>query len=198
MLKNTALIKPSEILIGEDQYPIKTDFATWIKFDAILRDENIKTDGYILFELIKRLVFVSDIPQEDIEIILKALFDFYNLNRTQKEFKGALAKEQIYDFREDWNYIFAAFMQQYSINLYDCESMHWFEFKALFDCLKGTTFNTVMDIRGMDLNDVSEDKRKELSYQKEYYSLGNKFKAKRKAKDIEKEIMKKLGGEAHV
>lgn len=191
MLINTIFTRPENLKIGEKEYLIKTDFKTWIKFDLLIQDKEID-NVYVLYQLVKKLIFIDE-PKEDIQEIFEALFSFYSMYKENKEYKGKQIKEQLYDFCKDWNFIFAAFMQLYQINLYEID-LHWFEFKALFDNLKGTRFNEIIDVRSTDINDVDDSRKKEFSYLKEYYSLSEN-KTKRRAKDIEEEIMRKIGSD---
>ena len=88
-----------------------------------------------------------------------------------------------YDFAQDAGLIYAAFRQQYGINLLS-EKLHWWEFRALLAGLDETTqFVKVVTYRGIDLSTV-KDKEQKAFYKrmKERYRLrDNRTDAEREA-----------------
>lgn len=84
-------------------------------------------------------------------------------------------QEGIYDIKQDAEYIYASFMQDYSIDLLEQQSkMHWYKFKALLNGLSETTkFKKVIEIRQMPLptGKGSAKHRKEVEDLKKVYEL---------------------------
>jgi hypothetical protein len=58
------------------------------------------------------------------------------------------SKEQVMDFEQDWQSIYAAFRQAYGIDLFKEKDMHWYVFSALLKNLPDTTrLASIIDIR---------------------------------------------------
>ncbi len=58
-----------------------------------------------------------------------------------------------FSFSHDANMIYAAFFQQYGIDLTETDDMHWWKFRVLFDNLgEGTWFAEVRKIRAMEID----------------------------------------------
>ena len=73
----------------------------------------------------------------------------------------------------DDDYIYAAFMDQYNIDLQDIEYLHWWKFKAMFKSLKeDNEIVKIMGYRSMDLSKI-KDKEEKAYYKKmqELYKL---------------------------
>ena len=124
-------------------YFLNTDFRVWIDFDEYVKNVKSLKDF--------KKFFVDEIPFAD---FTKPLVEFYtNENSTPNYKKGD--NEQLVDFIQDGEYIVASFMQDYGIDLTECE-MHWHLFKALFLGLSDKTkIKEIMATRGW-----TDDKRK--------------------------------------
>lgn len=84
-------------------------------------------------------------------------------------------QDTLYDIKQDAEYIFASFMQDYGIDLFEQQGqMHWCKFKALLSGLSETTkFKKVLEIRQMPLptGKGSAKHRKEVEEMKKAYEL---------------------------
>ena len=77
-----------------------------------------------------------------------------------------------YDYDYDADLIYAAFMQNYGIDLYDTEYLHWWKFRALFKGLKDTRINDIMGVRQTDITDnMSEERKDSIMTMQEIYEL---------------------------
>jgi hypothetical protein len=64
-----------------------------------------------------------------------------------KSDKGAKTHERVTDFDQDADYIRAAFMAEYGINLFR-DKLHWCEFSSLLACLpEGSRYSEILGIR---------------------------------------------------
>ena len=90
-----------------------------------------------------------------------------------------------YSYVYDWHYIYSAFLQQYNIDLFTT-SMHWWKFKALFNCLQNTKFNDITNIRQTDTTKIKDSKERQhyLKLQ-EIYKLPN-LESKKDLEDFNK------------
>lgn len=182
---------PAELVIKGQKCPVKTDFKTWIKVSELIGKD---VDKEMLTELLT-LVFFQLPP--NLFDALKAIFDFYRLGEAEEgraKNKKAPSKST-FDFDFDGNLIFAAFLQQYGIDL--CESdMHWWKFRALFDCLSDDTqFMKVVGYRSMDISKIKDKKQKSFYRKmKERYRLPDKRSESQKELDFTQSMSSLFGG----
>ncbi len=95
-------------------------------------------------------------------------------------------KKPSYDFECDDGMIYAAFLQQYRVDLSKCD-MHWKEFKALFDNLSDDTqFIKVVQYRNVELSKI-KDKEQKAFYRrmKQIYALPDKRTQEEKNADFD-------------
>ena len=179
---------PKSIRIGEKDYLIKTDFRTWIKFEAMLQDDEIPDEFKTYLQI--RLLGNNDLLNEDMESVQNALFSFYRLGQPIRK-ATKTSNDKPYSFEVDMPWIYAAFREQYQIDLLTAD-LHWWEFKAMFDSLSGDTmFGKIMSYRTADLSKMSESMRKEMAELKAYWSLDGGYEDQRDPYEIEAELLAK-------
>lgn len=154
---------PKKVVIEGNEYDINSDFRYGILFELLMQDNNIYDED----KIIKALeLYYPVIPQNINEAIEKMLW-FYKCGKDVVSSKGKSKGKginSIYSFEHDDDYIYSAFMSQYSIDLQDIKYLHWWKFKALFKSLKED--NEIVKIMGYRSMDISKIKDKE---QKAYY-----------------------------
>ena len=134
---------------------IRTDFKVWINF-TLIAFGNLGTVQKTM-EIIK-LLFV-DMPPNLIKAV-KAAMDFYNPYKENERKTADKKPVKVYDFDYDAHAIYAAFKQQYGIDLRSTD-MHWYEFRALLDNLTDDTrFVRSIGFRTMDLGEIKSDELK--------------------------------------
>lgn len=147
---------PKTIKINGSKYKINTDFRIWLKFANILihgkQEISIKTKSL--------LSLVYPIIPEDIETAIQEMLNFFfdknNMTKSSEQ-----NKKNIYDFEKDSEYIYAAFKQQYNVDLIDIEYMHWHQFRAMFNAISDDTqIYKIMQIRSMDLGSIKDKEQK--------------------------------------
>lgn len=159
---------PCELVICGQNCHIKSDFKTWIKVSCLL-EKNMKDPVSGLVDVFA-LIFETLPPRFEEAII--AIMDFYNPRKAASAAIGEKRKNRIYDFEYDADLIYAAFLQQYRIDLCT-EKLHWWQFKALFDSLtEETQFVKVMQYRSVELSTVTDKKQKQFYHKmKRLYRL---------------------------
>lgn len=147
---------PDSITVDNIHYSIDTDFKTWIK---IYYELNKGTKKGIINALV---LAMGDIQVKfDLGKALEAICGFMQCG---EEVSGTAKGKKCLDFAYDSKYIYAAFMQQYKIDLTET-NMHWWKFRALFDGLDSNTkIMKIIEIRSVNLSEI---KNKE---QKAYYA----------------------------
>lgn len=163
---------PDCIEIGGEIFHINTDFRVWVKIELLFSDD--VPEGYRL-PLALGLAF--DVIPENKEEAAEALLAFYSGGKnTEKKPSGKKKKSRknrrIYSFEYDSEYIYAAFLQAYGIDLADVK-MHWFKFKALFAALPDECLmSKIMGWRALEITkDMPEASRKRYAELKETYRL---------------------------
>ena len=171
------------IQIGENTYNIKTDFRTWIKFSQIAFN-----GGSDIISFAKMIVLVfpdgEKCPPLNIET-MRAMMEFYSPDDKPKDSSKPSPQKKQFDYNHDAGLIYAAFVQQYGIDLATID-MHWWLFKALFDSISDETlFGKVLQYRGMDLSGVkNKDMRKHYERMKRAYALPDDRTEEEKERDF--------------
>ena len=172
---------PTNPTINGKSYEFNTDFRSSIYFSIIMQDDSLSEEE----KLYKALEIYYPIIPLDIEKALDYIYWFYSIGKTETEIDTKQVKEgkklfkrnnnRAYDFEVDSDLIFTAFMTQYNINLAR-ESLHWWEFMALFNGLKeDNEIVKIMNYRTINLNSIEDKKERKLySDLQKYYSLENK------------------------
>lgn len=171
---------PQHIEVCGQKCRIRTDFRTWIRFTCIASGNLDKVHKSM--EIIKLLFY--DIPPNLLGAI-KAAMDFCNPYKKTGEKGESKKHEQAYDFEYDAHAIYAAFKQQYGIDL-RTEDMHWYEFRALFDNLTDDTlFVKTLGFRTVDLGEIKgEEMKKYYSKMKQLHALPDKRSTEQKNNDF--------------
>lgn len=124
-------------------YPIDSDFQIGIQISQCLNDESLSEVER--FCIAVDLLFPCKDKRPDIEQAAEAvkwfLSEFHHDNNVEKK-----DDVRVMDFDVDQWRIYAAFLNQYHIDLNSAQ-MHWFVFVGLLVNLKECTFTHVMNIR---------------------------------------------------
>ncbi|MDD5789210.1 MAG: Gp15 family bacteriophage protein [Spirochaetia bacterium] len=133
---------PDSVTVEGRSFLIHTDFRFWINF--VRRVKNIEEQTYEDFDFL----FDGELPEnkkEAFEALCRFAFPVSELPRKTDSEKSDVIP---YDFDLDADYIFAAFYQQYRIDLCDDKlRLHWYKFMALFNGLKDTKFDDIVGWR---------------------------------------------------
>lgn len=128
-------------------------------FELMISDRELSNKEKL--EQMLRLYYVDEIPTNLNEAVEKVL-DFYGCGKKRKKKDSNNAKRKgitspVYSFEYDDGYIFAAFYDQYGIDLNDIEYLHWWKFKAMFDSLKDDNeIVKIMSYRATDLSTIKD------------------------------------------
>lgn len=181
---------PKTITIDNKEYEINSDFRTSILFELLMQDKSIKDNDkiYLALEL-----YYPNIP-DDINSAIEKMLWFYRCGKdliTSKRKGKGKSDIKIYSFEYDDDYIYAAFMDQYGIDLQDIKYLHWWKFKAMFKSLKeDTEIVKIMRYRSMDLSKI-KDKNEKAYYKKmqELYKIPVSKNEQEKLDEIEKALL---------
>ena len=131
---------PESVEVDGSLYPINTSFKYFLRFVELLANKDIKPQDF-------DFMYKSKKPQ-DREKGLIALIQFSNppqvIPRTDRSEESN--SDKAVDYAIDADYIFAAFMERYGIDL-TTSDMHWYKFQALFRGLHDTKLNEIIGYR---------------------------------------------------
>lgn len=174
---------PKTVKIDGTEYPINTDFRAGIQFEQLMRKE--KPD----WDVTLRLYYPERCPK-NLEAALEQILWFYRCGKEEQTGSGAGAKARAYDLEHDFSYIYAAFLEQYRIDLYDIEHLHWWKFKALFEGLTGECeICKIMEYRTMDLKGMDKERKKFYQKMKRLYALPTRTKEEKVRDDKLSQIL---------
>ena len=135
-LKKTGL--PESIEVDGSLYYIQTSFKYWLRFLELLENKEITPNDF-------DFMYKGSKPSNRQDGVL-ALIQFCNppelLPRLQENGGGG----KVVDYIIDADYIYAAFLEQYGIDLISSD-MHWYKFQALFKGLHETKLNEIIGYR---------------------------------------------------
>lgn len=171
---------PHMVTVGGTKLHINSDFRTSIRFDIMLRDKSIPDE----IKIIRMFEMYYQVIPEDTEQAVQAVLWFYNCgyqNRNnvleeKKNKRPVRKKENIirYSFLQDAPYIYAAFQEQYHIDLQQIKDndLHWWQFIALFDSLReDTQMGKIMYYRTVSTSGMPNAKRRAVNELKKQYAL---------------------------
>lgn len=172
---------PTTVSINNKKYEINSDFRTSILFEMMMQDENLSDEDKVVATL---ELYYTECPTNISEAMDKVLW-FYRGGKdiliSNSNSKGKSIKN-VYHFEYDDEYIYAAFLDQYNIDLQDIEYLHWWKFKAMFKALKED--NEIVKIMGYRSMDISKIKDKE---QREHYKkLKKMYEIPKSKNEVEK------------
>ncbi len=164
------------------RYGINTDFRVWINLEKIFYSDTSWTEKMVELFI---LCYKDSLPP-NAETAMRLLVDFYcgGNNSFVNDRKKRGSHIRVYDFEYDAELFYAAFIQQYGIDLTK-EKLHWWKFLALFRPLaQDTKLFSVMQWRAIDLSDISDKNRKEhFKKLKSIYRLPSRY-----SEDIDAEL----------
>lgn len=196
---------PKSVEIAGKSYEINTDFRTSIRFEEMIRDKNVTPEQDAFIEELLSIpgyegdynearllskyndglaLYYPKIPDDIKEAISKMLW-FYQCGKDLKQKKAGKGRKvgQIYSFTYDADYIYAAFLEQYGIDL-NVEKLHWWKFSALFMSLKkDCLISRIVYYRSVDLKGMEKEKKKFYQEMKELYKLPKEMSAEERERN---------------
>ena len=148
---------PQSVVIDDVSYEINTDFRVWAEICDYMEDDKFSYEEKILKLLCD--AYTRELPPY-LDSAVDALLNFMVQGKKGGSSEGGA---RLMDFSKDEGIIYASFMQQYGIDLYEAD-LHWWSFINLLNGLdENTVFMKIVGFRGMNCGKI---KNKEL---KKYY-----------------------------
>ncbi len=163
---------PDTVNVRGQKYEIRTDFRIAMMFEILMQDDSIRPQDKTKKAL---SLFYPEIPP-DLKKATDAMLWFYKCgkedNPQRKKLAARKGKTRVYSFEYDDDYIYAAFMTQYGIDLQDIEYMHWWKFRAMFNSLdKDIQFSKIMEYRSVEINSIPTEQQPFYRKMKRLYAL---------------------------
>jgi hypothetical protein len=182
---------PKVVCIDGVDYPIRYQYYIVLEIIKVLEDFDLSDIERIYVSLD---LFYKKIPK-DTQKALKAMELFIAKGSWTNGYQGKEENQNVLSFELDAPFIWASMKQTYPF--WDWSQAHWWEFKAAFDSLPSTTkIKEIIQIRLQKI-DSKMDKQtaKSIRELQKYYALPVKnIPARRKAVDIEAELMARAKG----
>lgn len=129
---------PETVEVNGSLFPVHTSFKYWLRFLDLIEDKKTSPGAF-------DFLYVEAKPENRMEG-LAALVKFCNPGELLPRVDGSGRGEKAVDYTVDADYIYAAFMEMYGIDLVE-SGMHWYKFQALFRGLHGTKLNEIIGYR---------------------------------------------------
>lgn len=178
---------PCSVIVDNIDTEIVSDFRTSILFEQLMKDNSVNDD--VKIELALNLYFPNQYIINTVDAVNKIIW-FYGGGKDIKESSNKSSNSSknvnIYDFEQDADYIYAAFMEQYKIDLADIDYLHWWKFKSLFYGLnKDIQLSKIMFYRSVELtDDMTKNERKFYRDMKRLYALEDMRSEEEKEQDF--------------
>lgn len=157
---------PQKVAVDGVDYPVDTDFRLMIEFEIIANGPGtMEGKGEMTIPLVERF-FCGNLVC-DVNLAIERFMWFYRCDdQPQKSNENNDEKEKtprpVYSFDIDAPLIYAAFLDQYSIDLVRIDYLHWWAFRSLLSALRDDhEFKKVVGYRTMKITkDMSPEQKK--------------------------------------
>ena len=140
---------PVSVDIGSKKYEIDADFRTIMNIEGIIFGKEVTEDQKnFAKEMMQEVeinekdaitnakyydalkIFYKDNIPDDLEEAMEKMLWFYSCGK--EETSKTKTKKKVISFEHDFDYINAGFMQDYKIDLFEVDFLHWWKFMSLF------------------------------------------------------------------
>lgn len=161
-------IAPESVMIDGTRYEIDADFRNCIKFEELLRDPDLNNEEKFVLAL---NLFYPKIP-ENAQAAFEKILWFYSANAQVEKSAGTPSRKKIYSLNHDADYIFAAFLADYGIDLNSISYLHWWKFLALFAGLKPDNLMCkIMEFRATNTSELKGKEKKHYEKMQKIYAI---------------------------
>lgn len=164
---------PKEVNLSGVLAPVRTDFRVWMQIEQLLSDEELTPKQ----RTVQALMLCYEHPEEleDAYEAFQGMLWFYRCgqprDKRMERRAEAVGVKRIYDYDQDAELFFSAFMEQYGVDLCTAD-LHWWQFKALFHGLKDDTLLAkVMSYRNTSLSELDGKTRQRVAQMQSIYRL---------------------------
>lgn len=180
---------PVSVDIGSEKYEIDADFRTIMNIEGIIFGKEVTEDQKnFAKEMMKEIeinekdaitnakyydalkIFYKDNIPDDLEEAMEKMLWFYSCGK--EEISKQKTKKKVISFEHDFDYINAGFMQDYKIDLFEVDFLHWWKFISLFSALHDDCkICEIIGYRGAELKNFDKEQRKRIREMQKIYAL---------------------------
>ena len=180
---------PVSVDIGSEKYEIDADFRTIMNIEGIIFEKEVTEDQKkFAKEMMKEIelnekdaitnakyydalkIFYKDNIPDDLEEAMEKMLWFYSCGK--EEISKQKTKKKVISFEHDFDYINAGFMQDYKIDLFEVDFLHWWKFMSLFSALHDDCkICEIIGYRGAELKNFDKEQRKRIREMQKIYAL---------------------------
>lgn len=163
-----------------NKYPLDFSFDNVLRVFELFEDDDFKS--YEKIEIAFDMFVLGDFENIDLKFEEKDL-TIYNIFKEYLEIDLAAKqnpntnKERYFDLYEDSERIYAAFIKEYNIDLFEQQGkMHFIKFKTLIGEILDRDLKDIVSIRAQEMpkhTKYNADERKQISKLKKIYKLKN-------------------------
>lgn len=153
---------PEVVIIDGAEIPINADFRASIRFETEMERYDLNDEQ----KLLKALEIYYPAVPKNLPAAIERMLWFYRAGKDPSEGTGSRKGGPIYSYTFDDEYIYAAFLEQYRVDLQAVPFLHWWKFRAMFFGLKSDTWiSKIMGYREMEI--TSKMSKEEKSFYRE-------------------------------
>lgn len=169
---------PRTITVEGTEIPINTDFRASIAFEELMQNPQLTDEALVsgvldaYFDADVAPVISRICAAGKSEALFRSIMDFYRCGDPARP-AGEKNEKRAYSFSVDEKRIYAAFSEQYGIDLYSIDYLHWWKFSSMFSSLSDTTeIAKIMHIRTAEFEKgMTAKERAALRRAKRIYAL---------------------------
>lgn len=195
---------PVSVDIGSEKYEIDADFRTIMNIEGIIFGKEVTEDQKnFANEMMKEIeinekdaitnakyydalkIFYKDNIPDDLEEAMEKMLWFYSCGKEDEKTK-VKTKKRVISFEYDFDYINAGFMQDYKIDLFEVDFLHWWKFMSLFSALHDDCkICEIIGYRGAELKNFDKEQRKRIREMQKIYALPDEISKEEKKRQDE-------------
>ena len=180
---------PHDVEIDGVRHAIDPGFRAMVRFELMMQDNTLSDESKIIRGL---CAFYVDRVPDNVGKAVERLIWFYRCGgqeagSTKQTGRAAM---RAYSFEHDADMIYAAFFDQYGIDLQQAD-LHWWQFKAMFRALRNDNeFVKIMGYRSMDIPDgMSREQKEFYRKMKELHKLPHSRAEQERLRELERILM---------
>lgn len=176
---------PTTVEIDGEEYPIRSDFRTSIQFEMLVQEET--KEEQLLLQMLD--LYYEEIPPNVTAAVEKALWFYSGGRKEEKSSSGSGSNTQPYSFECDWDYIYAAFLEQFQVDLEETD-LHWWKFRAMFASLSDKTkFAEIIGYRTVKVDSKMPKQQKDFyNRMKKIYALPKNNLEQQRVQDLRERL----------
>lgn len=194
---------PVSVDIGSKKYEIDADFRTIMNIEGIIFGKEVTEDQKnFAKEMMQEVeinekdaitnakyydalkIFYKDSIPDDLEEAIEKMLWFYSCGK--EETSKTKTKKKVISFEHDFDYINAGFMQDYKIDLFEVDFLHWWKFMSLFSALHDDCkICEIIGYRSAELKNFDKEQRKRIREMQKIYALPDEISKEEKKRQDE-------------